>query len=77
MQLSVLALVMMTAVVACAALGKRAGIPYPIAFVVGGLLLAFVPNVPRFHLDPNLVFLIFLVRIAGLTLSPGSVSILS
>jgi len=59
-QLSAIALVMMTAVVACAVLGKRAGIPYPIAFVIGGLLLAFVPNVPRFALDPNLVFLIFL-----------------
>ncbi len=51
---------MMTAVVACAALGKRAGIPYPIAFVIGGTLLAFIPSVPRFVLDPNLVFLIFL-----------------
>src|SRR5271154_3181957 len=51
---------MMTAVVACAALGKRAGIPYPIAFVIGGTLLAFIPNVPHFQLDPNLVFLIFL-----------------
>jgi CPA1 family monovalent cation:H+ antiporter len=51
---------MMTAVVACALVGKRAGIPYPIAFVIGGTLLAFIPGVPHFMLNPNIVFLLFL-----------------
>jgi CPA1 family monovalent cation:H+ antiporter len=34
--------------------------PYPIVLVVGGLLLSFVPGLPRISLDPDLVFLAIL-----------------
>lgn len=51
---------MLLAVAALALLARKLHIPYPILFVVGGLLLALVPGVPRVHLDPDLVFLFFL-----------------
>jgi Na+/H+ antiporter len=42
------------------ALARHAKVPYPIALVLGGLALGFVPDLPSVHLDPNLVLLIFL-----------------
>jgi CPA1 family monovalent cation:H+ antiporter len=39
---------------------RRLGIPYPTLFVVGGLLLAFVPGFPHIQLEPDLVLLVFL-----------------
>jgi CPA1 family monovalent cation:H+ antiporter len=42
------------------ALARRANIPYPIVLVAGGLVLGFIPGMPRLALDPNLVLVIFL-----------------
>jgi CPA1 family monovalent cation:H+ antiporter len=42
------------------AMARRFTIPYPIFLVLGGLVLSFVPRVPVVHLDPDLVFLVFL-----------------
>jgi Na+/H+ antiporter len=42
------------------AIARRLTIPYPIFLVLGGLALSFVPHVPVVHLDPDLVFLVFL-----------------
>ena len=41
-------------------LARKLGTPYPIIMVVGGLLLGFVPGIPNFTLQPDLVFLVFL-----------------
>jgi CPA1 family monovalent cation:H+ antiporter len=57
---SSLVLVFLAAIVVVAALAKRFSLPYPIAFVIGGSLLAFVPHLPAIAIDPNWVFLIFL-----------------
>ncbi|HMD02925.1 MAG TPA: Na+/H+ antiporter, partial [Candidatus Baltobacteraceae bacterium] len=53
-------LVLMTSVVACAVVAKRFSLPYPIAFVIGGALLALVPGSPSFNLNPDWVLFIFL-----------------
>jgi CPA1 family monovalent cation:H+ antiporter len=37
-------------------LAQRLKTPYPIIQVIGGLLLSFIPELPRFSLDPNLFF---------------------
>jgi Na+/H+ antiporter len=42
------------------ALAKRVNISYPIVLVAGGLVLGFVPGLPKVQLDPDLVLLIFL-----------------
>src|SRR5665213_2103586 len=41
-------------------LARKLGTPYPIVMVIGGLLLSFVPGIPNFRLDPDLVFLVVL-----------------
>jgi Na+/H+ antiporter len=51
---------MLLAVAALALVARRLHIPYPILFVIAGLLLALVPKVPRVNLNPELVFLFFL-----------------
>lgn len=41
-------------------LAQRLKIPYPIVLVVAGLVLGFVPGIPRVSLDPQLIFLVVL-----------------
>ncbi len=41
-------------------LAQRAGLPYPIALVLGGGLLAFVPGLPHLPIDPELILYIVL-----------------
>src|ERR1700739_2993298 len=43
-----------------AGLARRLKVPYPILLVISGLLLSFLPRMPRMRLDPDLVFLVFL-----------------
>jgi Na+/H+ antiporter len=43
-----------------AGLARRLKVPYPILLVVAGLLVSFLPGMPRIGLDPDLVFLVFL-----------------
>ena len=43
-----------------ALLARKLHIPYPILFVIGGLLLGWIPGLPRVTLHPELVFLFFL-----------------
>jgi Na+/H+ antiporter len=35
-------------------------VPYPIPLVLGGLALGLIPGMPEFHLEPDLVLLVFL-----------------
>ena len=51
---------LLLAVAVLALLARRFHIPYPIFFVIGGLLIGLIPGLPRVRLDPELVFLFFL-----------------
>ena len=53
-------LALLAAVVAGGIIAKRLSVPYPIVFLLGGILIAFVPNLPPLTLDPQLIFLIVL-----------------
>ncbi|HEX7223015.1 MAG TPA: cation:proton antiporter, partial [Candidatus Limnocylindrales bacterium] len=53
-------LLLLLAATALAILARRVGIPYPILLVLGGLLIGFVPGMPRIELEPELVVLLFL-----------------
>ena len=55
-QLIVLLLLLFVAVFA--ALARRLRTPYPIVLVIAGLLLGFVPGIPRITLEPDLIFLV-------------------
>ncbi len=53
---------LLAAVAALATIANRIGVPYPILLVISGLALAFVPPsfLPRYELDAEIVFLLFL-----------------
>ena len=51
---------LLLAVAVLALLARKLHIPYPIFFVLGGLLLGWIPGLPKVRLDPELVFLFFL-----------------
>jgi Na+/H+ antiporter len=53
-------LLILVAIAVLYALAVRVAVPYPTLFVLGGLLLAFIPGLPRIHLEPDLVLLVFL-----------------
>ena len=51
---------LLVAVAALSALARALDVPYPIALVVGGTVLGFIPGMPHVELEPDLVLLIFL-----------------
>ena len=53
-------LLLLLFVVGLAALAKRLQVPYPIVLVIGGLVLSFIPHVPRIELSSKVVFLLIL-----------------
>jgi Na+/H+ antiporter len=53
-------LLLLLFVAAFGALACRLRTPYPIVLVIAGLLLGFVPGIPRIILDPDVVFFVVL-----------------
>jgi monovalent cation/hydrogen antiporter len=51
---------LLLAVAVLALVARNVSIPYPILFVIGGLLLGLIPKLPKLRLDPQLVFLFVL-----------------
>lgn len=60
MSQAILIVILLGFSLALVAIAKRANVPYPIAFVIGGVLLAFVPDLPPVHVEPDLLFLVVL-----------------
>src|SRR5262249_6966756 len=66
-------IVLVAIAVALVPIADRLAVPYPIALVLAGLAIGFVPGDPQFNLDPDVVFLVFLPPIlqsAGYWSSP-------
>lgn len=55
-----LVLGLLLAVAALAIVARKFQIPYPILFVIGGLVLGLIPRLPHLHLNPELIFILFL-----------------
>src|SRR5947199_3908028 len=55
-----LILICLVAVALLALVARKIRIPYPILLTCGGVLLALVPGLPAIHLEPQLVFNLFL-----------------
>jgi Na+/H+ antiporter len=55
-----LILICLVAVALLAIVARKIRVPYPILLTVGGGALALVPGLPEIHLDPQLVFNLFL-----------------
>src|SRR3984957_284243 len=47
-------------VVVFGTLAQKLKTPYPIVLVIGGLLLSFVPGIPKISLNPDIVFFVIL-----------------
>jgi Na+/H+ antiporter len=58
LQIAFLVLLLVTIVIG--ALAKRLNTPYPILLVIAGLLIGFVPGLPRVTLNPDVIFFVFL-----------------
>jgi monovalent cation/hydrogen antiporter len=60
--MSVIALILLlfAATAGLRLLADRTGIPLPTLLVLGGLLVAFIPELPPLKLDPQAIFLIFI-----------------
>jgi monovalent cation/hydrogen antiporter len=59
MQALELVLVLLAATAALAVLADRLAVPPPVLMVLGGAILAVLPNLPRLSLNPDVVFLVF------------------
>ena len=55
-----LILICLVAVALLAIVARKIQIPYPILLTIGGVVLALIPGLPAIHLDPQLVFNLFL-----------------
>src|SRR5947208_9024887 len=55
-----LILICLVAVALLAIVAKKIRIPYPILLTIGGVVLALIPGLPAIHLEPQLVFNLFL-----------------
>src|SRR5712675_1402921 len=53
-------LICLVAVALLALVARKIKLPYPILLTIGGLVLALIPGVPTIHLEPELVFDLFL-----------------
>src|SRR5262244_1373892 len=56
----ILFLLLLLFIVAFGALARKLKTPYPIVMVIGGLLLSFVPGIPKISLNPDIVFFVVL-----------------
>ncbi len=54
------AAVLLALTIVFVSVGHRWHIPYPVVLVLGGLLLGFLPNLPRIHVDPGTALVLFL-----------------
>lgn len=48
------------AIVLLIMLAKKIKVAYPVLLVLAGLTISFIPGVPTMHIDPELIFIIFL-----------------
>src|SRR6266567_2813328 len=55
-----LILICLVAVALLAIVARKIHIPYPILLTIGGVVLAVIPGLPTIHLEPKLVFDLFL-----------------
>jgi monovalent cation/hydrogen antiporter len=53
-------ILLLAVVLALTTIAHKLLIPYPILLVIGGLILGLIPGLPAIHLNPDLVFLVFL-----------------
>ncbi|HSC40310.1 MAG TPA: Na+/H+ antiporter [Chitinophagaceae bacterium] len=51
---------LIVAIVLLIMLAKKIKVAYPVLLVLAGLAISFIPGIPALHMDPELIFIIFL-----------------
>jgi len=59
-EVEILIVGLLVGVAGLSALARMIGVPYPIVLVIGGVAFGFIPGLPKFELDPDVVLLVFL-----------------
>jgi Na+/H+ antiporter len=60
-QFAIIFVLLLSFVLGLGLIAQRLSIPYPILFVIGGLLIGFIPILPvQLELNPNFIFFLFL-----------------
>src|SRR5438552_17726431 len=60
METAELLLALLVIVAALVTVSRKIRVPYPVLLLLGGLVVGLVPGIPRFELDPEIVFLVVL-----------------
>jgi CPA1 family monovalent cation:H+ antiporter len=60
MQTAEMLLALLVIVAALVTVSRRIHVPYPVLLLLGGLVVGLIPGIPRFELDPQIVFLVVL-----------------
>ena len=55
-----LLLALLVVVAVLVTISRRVRVPYPVLLLLGGLVVGLLPGIPRFELDPEIVFLVVL-----------------
>ncbi|TDW96396.1 Na+/H+ antiporter [Dinghuibacter silviterrae] len=53
-------LLILAVMIGLSALAQKARVPMPVLLITAGIVLGFIPSVPKVELDPDVIFLIFL-----------------
>ena len=56
----VLIIALILAICVLIMVSQRIKVAYPIMLVLGGVAMSFIPGMPRFNINPDLIFLVFL-----------------
>lgn len=56
----VLIIALILAICVLIMVSQRVKVAYPIMLVLGGVAMSFIPGMPRFNINPDLIFLVFL-----------------
>ena len=55
----VLIIALILAICVLIMVSQRIKVAYPIMLVLGGVAMSFIPGMPRFNINPDLIFLVF------------------
>ncbi|MBT31941.1 MAG: Na+/H+ antiporter [Thalassobius sp.] len=47
-------------IIALILLARKIKVAYPVLLVIAGLIISFIPGIPKLHIEPELIFIIFL-----------------
>lgn len=56
----IVSILLIVAICLLVMVSQRIKVAYPVMLVLGGIALSFIPGMPRLHINPDVIFLVFL-----------------